>query len=510
MLRIFRISFIKTHWHTYVCAFLLLVIVLIGGALRTNSALQCLDFGGDPGRDALVARHIALYHEFPQVGHSASGVFPNFYYPPYYYYGLGALYSLVPNVSFLSVFLAIIQTLSIVAVYFIGKLLGNKLMGLLSAGLFALSAPIVWNSNCITAVYFGAPLFWVSYVLLLLSVRRGMQRPLFMLSLFILLLSSTITYSSLVFLPYFLCIPFIKHRYSFWAMACYGVFSFVVFLLLYSPLILYFGTGFWSYFSPANAISADQNFIKNVFSIIAILQQNLFWKHAPLLFVSAVFYILVIIKNHRNFRSILWVVMPPVYLILVASVKHGPVFDHYFTILYPFIFIVLVYPIVVFWKNHKKVGYLLFIVIALGLLLDCVSAEFSYFSNAADNDMLLTEMVAKTVLQEAKNLSRGTASQNTYKVIISMGDNESWTSSSVLYSLETLTHRRYVKIVNGGESFEQTGGDEYIFWICEDFYSEKKNKICYNTFIRSKKDYSVIKEFSFQTPRYYGYVLQRK
>lgn len=484
---------------------LLFIIVLIGGVLRVNVALRYSDFSGDPGRDVLVARHIALYQEYPQVGHTASGIYPAFYYPPYYYYLLGLLYRIVPQVWFISLAFAVVQTLSIVVIFLIGEQIADRLVGLFTAMLYALCSQVVWFSNCITAVYMGTPLFFLAFLLLLLSVKERMRTWVYIASLLVLLLSSTIAYASLVFVPYFLLLPFVRKKHTLVDTIYYGLFLLVVFMWFYAPLIFYFQSDFWLSFSPFNTMQLYEDIGQKIIYIINLIQNNLFSMNKYFLFIPVCFYVIAVMQKRCDIKKVLFMMVPIVWLIGIGAIKHGPVYDHYFTITHPFVFMLMVYPIAVFWQTNRHVLARLLVLAVMVSLVYFVSARWNYFAGPNENGPRLAQIVANVIPHEVN-----TYTITNYQVKVSMGEDDGWTTPSILYFLETTTGNKYVRVINYNESVEQTSGDDYLFWICKDYEEEEVHRQCYIRYVMPLTDYKLMKILDLQNSRYAGYLLKKR
>ncbi|MEK7499760.1 MAG: glycosyltransferase family 39 protein, partial [Patescibacteria group bacterium] len=119
---------------------LLLLFVVVGIVLRFYRFDAAIGWWGDAARDYLVSYHLAEFNEALMVGHFATGISNGFYHPPYYYYFISFLIRIFESPLFATGFFTFFHSLSTLAMYGIGKELYDKRVGLLSAGLFSISA----------------------------------------------------------------------------------------------------------------------------------------------------------------------------------------------------------------------------------------------------------------------------------------------------------------------------------------------------------------------------------
>lgn len=138
---------------------ILLVIGVFGLVLRLVFLPQGgLTFGYDQARDAYSSLEVANW-DLKIQGPSAST--PGLFHGVLYYYLLAPVYGIFDGSPYAAAtWIAIINILTIVPIYFLGKLLFNSKVGVLAAFLFAVSFDAVqyalWMSNPTPAVFSGA------------------------------------------------------------------------------------------------------------------------------------------------------------------------------------------------------------------------------------------------------------------------------------------------------------------------------------------------------------------
>lgn len=117
--------------------FILFIILLIGLFFRFYNIPLRYGFDYDATRDALIAIQGAKNLQFPPTG-ADSSVGP-FHFGPWYYYFIIFFRILIPWDYAPWLYISILSFLTIPIMYKIGIELGNKMLGLLLAGLFAIS-----------------------------------------------------------------------------------------------------------------------------------------------------------------------------------------------------------------------------------------------------------------------------------------------------------------------------------------------------------------------------------
>lgn len=155
--------------------------------LRTYLIPENLFFGPEQGRDFLAIKDIAVNHKLTLIG--AKTDIDGIFHGPIYYY-VATIPFLMSNGSpfFVSLFFIILSSLTVFLIYFLGKEMFNKRVGMLSAIIFTFSFGAIvysrWLSNPplsipLSALYFlflyrflkgdSLSLIWASIVFVLLG-----------------------------------------------------------------------------------------------------------------------------------------------------------------------------------------------------------------------------------------------------------------------------------------------------------------------------------------------------
>jgi len=215
----------------------LLLILLFGIFVRFYDLNHTIHFGNDEGRDALVIKNIIEDQELPLLGPAAPNNNPDFHLGPFFYY-LATPFFALSNLNPVggAYLVALLSVASVGLLYYLGRQLINKWVGLISALLMTSSYLIIkysrwsWNPNVV-------PFFILLIILCLWQLDRGRDNYLILLAVAsgaIIQLHGT----ALIVLPPFLLVywlifrPKIKKWYK-WliALGC--------FLIIVSPLLIY-------------------------------------------------------------------------------------------------------------------------------------------------------------------------------------------------------------------------------------------------------------------------------
>jgi 4-amino-4-deoxy-L-arabinose transferase-like glycosyltransferase len=491
----------RVVYYKHLTAIILTILVLVGGYLRLDNAIKFTNFYGDSARDLLVARHIASYGEKITVGHSASGFGQIFYYPPYYYYLLALLYKIVPTAEFFVIFFAVLDTISILLVFLIGKEIIDQRTGLISAVFYSLSAHFILNQ--IGAVNFAAPLFWISYWLFLRSLKKK-EILLFSISFGVLLLSSTITYSAIIFIPYYLIIMFYIYKYRINKILLTLTAALLLVAIWYSPLLFTFNIQMlFARMSPLRVLTFSYNLPIIFFTnTIALVSELFLKKKVYILSIFPIFAFLFIAPNLR--KKFFYIITPVIYLLVFASVKSGEIYPWWFLISEPFILISLGFGVVSLWQAKQQILAIASVVILVHLLFQ------GYYCQHWGNSLIHAKQIAKEIILASKTIEiqQKYKNNNFFQVVLSTATEDSWHTTTLLYWLEVLTNKKFVKLENRDESVIQVNKDNYVFWFCLDYADENTKRSCFNKYIKSKNQYYLVNTMPIREGPYFGYILK--
>ncbi|MFC1721822.1 ArnT family glycosyltransferase [Patescibacteria group bacterium] len=152
---------------------LLCLIVLFGAFLRFYDLLGQLHFAGDEGRDMIIVQEIVQGEEFPTLGPPAST--GGFLLGPAYYYLMAVPVLFSPHPAAPAFMVAIFGVLTILLLYFTGRKIASKNVGLIAATLYTFSFLTIihdrwsWNPNLLP--------FFVTLIILCVYNIRQQQSP---------------------------------------------------------------------------------------------------------------------------------------------------------------------------------------------------------------------------------------------------------------------------------------------------------------------------------------------
>jgi len=483
------INTVKKGKHSTIIA--LILILLCGIAIRL------LSFGGQPfwwgdiARDYMVGFHIAKYHEIPVVGPTATGLSGAggfFYYPPVYYYFVGLLIFLFKTPPTVTLFYIILNAFSVVAIYFIGKLLFSKGTGLWAAVFYVVSGNMISESYGMVSASTTVPIFlWV--VLYLIWSCKKQSFPHMVIGLYLLSIVGVLYYSALVALMFFLCICLYILRKNIKQIICILLFVAAFNISLYYPLFQYFG------FQTTVAAFLPQHGITSmgIGKIVQIgqmfleseIDKNQIYINVMLV-SSLVLFVVAVIQ--RRTVSLLAYPLTLLFLMLALSVvKGGVILDHAFRLYGPSLFLILGFLIDTVWRAHGRSIKLLVLVIAL-INLYIFAQGFYYFhfdTTEYMDDKNITDIIVKTINQY--HLA------GEYKLTVATEYDYSWESPTIWYLLETTTGQKLVKVINQGESLEEINTGKYYFLICKST-DKKWRGICYSEFPQHHIGYDLYEE----------------
>ncbi|MBU1148787.1 glycosyltransferase family 39 protein [Patescibacteria group bacterium] len=361
---------------------LLVTIILLGAIFRIYNINSSAHFGNDEGRDAVVVKNISEGKELPLLGPVAPNNRPDFHLGPVFYYLLTPFFALANLDPVGGVYLVIIFALGALwLTYYLGKNLFNKWTGLLAALLMSVNFLMVqysrwtWNPHPV-------PFFTLLIILSLWKLIKGRDNYLILLAIasgVIIQLHGTALLVMPVFLFVFWLIfrPPIKNRVKLLiAIACFIVV--VSFLLIYDlQNNLANSRGFLQVISQSDSSASPslwQQIDQNYFNFRNFWQQIIL--NNRLQFVGYLLGLAVLmLVGYRNYQTVikkeknfawnvlaLWLLIP--FLIFIFYKEAVPF--HYFSLIYPLVFIALAAMLV--WLAKQKYFSLLTYLLIILLL----------------------------------------------------------------------------------------------------------------------------------------------
>jgi len=396
---------ISKHW-------LLIIILIIGAFLRLYRISDYMEFLGDQSRDVLIIRDFLQHGNLFFIGPQTS--IGNMYLGPFFYYLISpALLLSNYNPVGPAVFIAIINIFTIYLVYFVGKKWFSRSVGLVSAFLFAISpvairySNFIWNPNIMACfsllfIYF----FFESFR------TKKYQNFIFASLSFVMVMNSH--YLGLALLPFiglywlFYLVTFIKTKsVQLKPFIKYSVIAGAVFFLSLTPQILF-------------DIKHDGQNIKSLLTFFTQRETTVNIKpykaipEIPSMFnqintsllagkdttvgiiISIVFALLIIfslIKYKKQKKSFWYVFLWYLSGIIALALYKQHIYDHYFTFLFPVVFLLVGFLIV----KNKLLGIPLLILITV----------FSILGNAfrwqPNYQLKTTQEISNSIITSANN-----------------------------------------------------------------------------------------------------------
>lgn len=218
---------------------LLIAILILASFLRLYRIGEYMEFLGDQGRDMVIIRDLLKNGNFFFIGPQTS--IGNMYLGPYFYYLIAPfLWLFAYNPIGPSIFVALLNVLTVYLVYRVARVWFNRKAGLLSALLFAVSPVVVtysgfsWNPNVL-------PLFSLLFIYLL-ERTVSQSKPILLLPStlsFIMALNSHYLALLLLFPAAYILIPHLFKVKDKKPLLGYILLSFLLFLASLLPLILF-------------------------------------------------------------------------------------------------------------------------------------------------------------------------------------------------------------------------------------------------------------------------------
>lgn len=448
------------------------------------------DWSGDITRDYLVGYHIAKYQEFPIVGHNASGI--NFYYPPYYFYFVSLLIRLNDSYEFVAIFFTIFNSLSVITIYFIGKLLFGRKIGLTSAWFYTFSTQMIligsntFSANVILPLFFIALLFFVKFI--------NQEKKLFLYSaLLLLIISGTVQYSPLLYIPLIMFFSILLKKITIYEFIFLTISLFLVFIILQIPLLFAFSINqILSSILNAQNISFSKDiferFLNNMYIILTVGFNG---KQAIVVFLLLLFLSLNLLNNHWKIKflsGLIFLLSFIILLPLLASVKSGNIFEQYFTPSLPFVYLLCAYiitSVITSISNvFTRVGILILVTIAVKLIIGNYQELF-----LSSKQFYRKSIISNHVIADIKSLKKNCnfVDYDFLQTYTYSGGETDMHRTVLWYYLERDLKTKIITVTNSGMNLTPINKPKFVYLLCEAYGLEKVNlNLCV---IQFKKNY---------------------
>lgn len=472
---------------------LIVLIFILGLALRFWLFFIEARFPGDTARDLLIGMHIVKYGEFPIIGHYASGNV--FFYPPYYFYLHGFLYTIFHQPRIIIGLSVVWQSLSILVVYKIGKKLFDIQTGIVASFVVATAQYFVRQGSWMYSGPLATPLFLFSF-LFFIQWLETKKMILFALSVVGLVVASFVSYAILIYLPValviFLLIGEDQYGLKMTTKALIGAVSLIG--LFYSPLFFLDPIGSFQAFNPISFLGFNfQDFFKSYVVFTSIIDSTFLSVSKLVLFLStagAVFYFIRLPKKNKLAitYSIAAILLPVV--LFGFRVDALPFSMHYFDAVIPLIVIIFCGMIVSLVKASKNIIWRVGIIVALIIMLISITDNFRYRPYET-NQFQQTETIAREILRESERITQknNVDRADFYRVFVYQQDQPSWINGPALwYQLERMSGKKIVSLIPRTDQFVQLNRDDIIFVYCLWYKNALEDLRCQRDF---QKDYPI-------------------
>ncbi len=390
---------------------LLVFVILLGAFLRLYRIADYITFLGDEGRDVLVVKRIIVDHKFTLLGPTASvGGF--FLGPIYYYFMIPFLWAFRLDPVGPAVMVALFGIATVFLVYKAGKDFFNNRVGLLAAGLYAISPLVVaysrssWNPNLMP--FFSLLIIWVTWkmvvegkpkFLLLIGFLFGILIQLHYLAVFLMVVVAV------YLLRFFRQFKYLKYYFGAIGGFLLGWLPFLLFELrhnfpnfqtLYRFILFGEETGFvWRKFFP---IITDVSF--RLFNRLVTNNQTTLGYF--LIFGSLVTFFFFWFKKRKQEKVFQRCSLLGLWLIVGVGLfifYQKPIYDYYFGFMFPLPFLLTAFALTRIARINK-------ISCSLALLLYCsiifVNLRGISFRYPANRQLEQTKQIAKIILEKTE------------------------------------------------------------------------------------------------------------
>lgn len=458
---------------------LLILILILAAFLRLYRISSYMEFLGDEGRDALVAKDI-LSGQFTLLGPRSSA--GDFYMGPFYYY-LITPFLLLFNYDPLgpAIMVALFGVATVFLIYIVGKKFFGSTAGLFSAALYAVSPLVLayshssWNPNILP--FFALLLMYTVHFTVankkswkhffLIGVLLGISLQLHYLSLFL-----TVVIIVHIFLTKKTTItPLLKNYLGILLGTIISLSPFILFELRHNFLntrgILTF------LFGNTVSYSANTNFFQTVaevfFRIFARLvfdfpasgkaiefttTQLITWGTFAMLLAVGSIVVLILQKNkHISLLLGLWLVLS----VLLFGFYKKEIYDYLFTFIFtlPFLLIGNLFSFIFHFSNKRRILFisLSLFIFSIIFIINLIDNPFRYEPN---NQRDQTKKIAQFVISKTDNKPYNFA-------LLSKGNSD----HAYRYYLEILDDRP-VTLENLEKDPKRRSVTQQLLIVCED------------------------------------------
>jgi hypothetical protein len=358
--------------------FILLFSFLISFYLRTYLIPQNLFFGPEQGIDFLVIRDIALNHNFTLIG-SKTDISGIFHGPVYYYIAVIPFLISQGDPVFVTTFFIFLNALTAIFIYYLGKELKSKRVGIIGSILFTFSYQAIVFARWPSSPPLSLPLVTL-FFLFFYRFLKGNKKELLYACICLGLLNQ-IEFLHIIFYPIISLVLAVYYRnhikktnkmfllFCIFTTIAITTGTYVLFDLrhdlLISKNIIGLALGNTGYHISLSQIayelwiSVTRVFNKTIFPANFFVSQIIFLGS---LFIFSIHFI----HNKINYLPLLiWFAVP---LILLLIFRHN-ILDHFFVSIIPFFIILTALLIDFIWQKYKYIGVVLIVICLINLVV---------------------------------------------------------------------------------------------------------------------------------------------
>lgn len=488
----------------------LVIAIITGSTMVRFSLLPNSRWTGDAARDILVAKHIALYGERPNLGHVASGTNPISYYPPVYF----SLLSLISRVHYSAEFILavffILNSISQILLYRIARNFTTPAFSLFSVLLFSTSLFYIERMTMLSSMHFSLPFFLLGIFLHSTGIRMRRVGRL-AVGLGLLLVASSINYAALITIPVFYFWSFrllksVRARLSLTLILAGSTF------LLFFPFARYIMTtyspnAFFSPFYPSHyTLSYPEAYGVQALSVLSTMTQALF-PALPLPKLSGVLILLFLVipiftKKWRQKR--VYVLSVVVITLFFMMTNNAPTPAYYFYLIGPFLFLGISLSLETVWRASRlavvRTVTLLLAFIIFSAVAETAPKIFSptYFSTTPTFSR--TKNVTMRIAEEIRSLQARFAFQDIhfYTITIHTPIVDHWEQTTLWYFLEETFGKMTTVSDRTANNLKITNRSDIVMVICRD-YDEHTERVCQDR-VRRNEGYALLEKISLPLP----------
>lgn len=350
---------------------ILVILVLVGAFLRFFHLSQTLQFLGDQGRDALIARRLLIEHDPVFIGPVTS--VGNMYLGPIYYYFMVPFYALTYPSPMGPVYaVALLGTFTIALIYFCGRELVGEKPALTAAFIYTFGwvfisqARFSWNPN---------PAPFVSMIMIWATYRAWTKNPFYWVVVSICFsVLIQLHYLTLLSLPaagliwLWQLIMLLKKKSSVTRFLVSTFISIVIFIISLTPLILFdFRHEFLNAKAFYNITVGSEDQLRSERDTSRVLLETIgrsrhilfetttipiWWFNQILVGITLSGLIVLVSKKTPYVRGQIVITIWLLVGIAGTAIYKSTVFDHYIAYLFPVTCLILGMVLAFFWQSR--------------------------------------------------------------------------------------------------------------------------------------------------------------